>query len=98
VGLLLLPTSPHKAGLWFWINTIILPYLLILGLVGLLQRSTLNLPWQIGTLILIYTLLLMAWANSFYIGFAASADLVPMLLFGLTLAGIIQVMREEYYC
>jgi hypothetical protein len=106
VGLLLLPTSPHKAGLWFWIYAIILPYLLMLGIVGLLQRSTLNLPWQIGTLILIYTLLLMAWANSFYIGFAglvarlpgASADLVPMLLFGLTLTGIIQVMREEYYC
>jgi hypothetical protein len=106
LGLLLLPTSPHKAGLWFWIYTIIVPYLLILGIVGLLQRNALDLPWQIGTLILIYTLLLMAWANSFYIGFAglvarlpgASADLVPMLLFGLTLAGIIQVMREEYYC
>jgi hypothetical protein len=105
LGLLLLPPSPHKAGLWFWVYNIMLPYFSLIGVVGLLQRQQLDLPWQIGALLLLYALLLAAWGNSFYIGLAGlvarlpaiSAELVPILLFALTLTAIIQVMREEYY-
>jgi hypothetical protein len=82
-----------------------LPYFSLIGVVGLLQRQQLDLPWQIGALLLLYALLLAAWGNSFYIGLAGlvarlpaiSAELVPILLFALTLTAIIQVMREEYY-
>jgi hypothetical protein len=105
LGLLLLPPSPHKAGLWFWVYNIMLPYLSMVGALGLVQRHRLDLPWQIGSLLLIYAALLAAWGNSFYIGLAGlvarlpaiSAELVPILLFALTLTAIIQVMRAEYY-
>jgi hypothetical protein len=105
LGLLLLPTSPHKVGLWFGVYTLVLPYLSILGIVGLIRQQELDLPWQIGTWLLAYTLLLAAWSNSFYIGLAGlvarlpgnSSELLPMLLFAFTLTGIIRVMQEEYY-
>jgi hypothetical protein len=105
LGLLLLPPSPHKVGLWFWVYNIMLPYFSLIGVVGLVQRQQLDLPWQIGALLLLYALLLAAWGNSFYIGLAGmvarlpaiSAELVPILLFALTLTAIIQVMRAEYY-
>jgi hypothetical protein len=105
LGLLLLPPSPHKAGLWFWVYNIMLPYFSLIGVLGLVKRQQLDLPWQIGALLLLYALLLAAWGNSFYIGLAGlvarlpaiSAELIPILLFVLTLTAIIQVMREEYY-
>jgi hypothetical protein len=104
LGLLFMPPSPAKVGLWFWVYTVVVPYLGVLGIAGLIKKDQLDLPWQLGAFPLIYALLLAAWANSFYIGLAGLvarfpenvAELVPVLLFVLMVASLIQVMREEY--
>lgn len=96
--------SPFKVGLWFWVYKVIVPYLIMLGIVGLIKQNKLDLPWQIAAFPLIYALILAAWGNSFYIGLAGlvarvpgnSAELLPILLFILMLVGLVWVFREEY--
>lgn len=105
LGLFLLPPSPDRVGIWFWIYMVVFPYLGFFGLWGLLQSRQLNLPWSIGALVLSYVLLLTLWANSLYIGLAGivawlpagSSEVVHIALFALTLAGIIYILRTEYY-
>lgn len=104
LGLLLLPPSPAQTDMRFWIQMVILPYLGILGLWGWSRHRHLQLPWSIGALTIGYVILLTFWANSFYIGLAdvvarlpaGSAEIVPLALFGLTLASIIYILRQEY--
>ncbi len=104
LGLLFMAPSPFKVGLWFWVYKAIVPYLIILGLVGLVKQNKLDLPWQIAAFPLIYALFLAAWGNSFYIGLAGlvarfpghSAELFPVLLFAVLVVGLIWVVREEY--
>jgi hypothetical protein len=104
LGLIFMAPSPFKVGLWFWVYKVIVPYLIMLGIVGLIKQNKLDLPWQIATFPLIYALILAAWGNSFYIGLAGlvarvpgnSAELVPILLFTLMLVGLVWVFREEY--
>jgi hypothetical protein len=104
LGLIFMAPSPFKVGLWFWVYRVIVPYLLLLGVVGLVKQNKLDLPWQIAAFPLIYALLLAAWGNSFYIGLAGlvarfpgrSAELIPILLFTILLVGLMWVVREEY--
>jgi hypothetical protein len=104
LGLLFMAPSPFKVGLWFWVYKVIVPYLIMLGVVGLIEQNKLDLPWQIAAFPLIYALILAAWGNSFYIGLAGlvarfpghGAELVPILLFTLMLVGLIWVFRTEY--
>ena len=104
LGLIFMATSPFKVGLWFWVYKVIVPYLIILGLMGLVKQNKLDLPWQIAAFPLIYALFLAAWGNSFYIGLAGlvarfpghSAELFPVVLFAALVVGLIWVVREEY--
>ncbi len=96
--------SPFKVGLWFWVYRVVVPYLIVLGVAGLVKQDKLDLPWQMAAFPLIYALFLVAWGNSFYSGLAGlvarfpsrSAELVPILLFILMLVGLVRVVREEY--
>jgi hypothetical protein len=100
-----LPTSPLKVSIWFWIYTILLPYLGVLGAWGWWRQEDLDLPPAIPLFLIAYTALLTLWANSFYIGLAGliahlpsgSAEVFHILLFVITLGGILYVLRREYY-
>jgi hypothetical protein len=100
-----LPTSPFKVSIWSWIYTVVLPYLGILGAWGWLRQKELDLPPAIPLFLVVYTLLLTLWVNSFYIGLAGviahlpsnSAEIFHLVLFALTFGGILYVLRQEYY-
>jgi hypothetical protein len=104
-GALWLPTMPLKMSIWSWIYTIILPYLGLLGAWGWWRQKDLDLPLAIPLFLILYTILLTLWVNSFYIGLAGviahlpsgSTEFFHVVLYIVTLGGILYTLRQEYY-
>ena len=62
-------SSPDGIGFWFLIYFLVFPYLGSLGIMALLLKKALNIPWGIGTLLLLYVGILTLLANSYQLGF-----------------------------
>ncbi|MHC5596002.1 MAG: hypothetical protein ACYTXC_08610 [Nostoc sp.] len=98
------PPSPDRIGFWFLIYFIIFPVLGFLGIVALVLRQALNLSWWLGTLLLLYVVILTILINSFQLGFgwilawlpSGGFEALHVIAFTVTLVGELIVMHRRY--
>lgn len=95
------PPNPDRIGFWYWIYFNVFPVIGFLGIAALVLRKKLNLSWWVGALLLLYVGILTLLANSYQLGFARILSLFPegsfeffhVMMFAVTLIGLLMVMR-----